>query len=84
MIFVKRLKFFHILCLSNIDLEKVFADIVDKKDSFKHHKKTAYEKRKLRIFAKGLVHHFGQTFQISSTLIFMQNQPRKRIWERST
>ena len=35
MILVKKLKFFHLLCLSRIDREKVFADVVDKKEALK-------------------------------------------------
>ena len=37
----------------------------------------------MKIFAKGLVDRFGQKFEISSTLIFMQNSAKKSIWERS-
>ena len=83
MILVKKFKVFHPLCLSKIDREIVFADVLDKKEAFKDYK-TVYEKRKIRIFPKGLVHRFGQKFEISSTLIFMQNRPRKSIWERSS
>ena len=83
MILVKKLKFFHLLCLSKIDREKVFADVLDKKKSpVKTIKTTVYEKRKIGIFSKGLVHRFGQKFEIFLTLIFMQNRPRKSIWER--
>ena len=32
---VKKLNLFHILCLSNIDREKVFADVLDRKEVFK-------------------------------------------------
>ena len=39
MILVKKLKFFNILCLSKIDREKVFADVLDKKEAFKDNKK---------------------------------------------
>ena len=81
---VKKLKFFYLLCLSKIDRQKVFADVVDKKEAFKDYKKTVYEKRKIRIFSKELVHRFGQKFEISSTLIFMQNRLRESIWERSS
>ena len=84
MIVGKKLKFFHVLCLSTIDREKVFADVLDKKEAFKDYKTTVYEKRKMRIFAKWLVHCFGQNFENSSTLIFMQNRPRESIWERSS
>ena len=38
MILVKKLKFFHILCLSKIDRENVFADVLDKKEAFKDYK----------------------------------------------
>ena len=83
MVLVKKLKFFHLLCLLKIDREKVFADVLDKKkEPLKTIKTTVYEKRKIRFFSKGLVHRCGQKFEISSTLIFMQNRPRKSIWER--
>ena len=63
----------------------MFADVLDKKEAFNDYKKTTvYEKGKIRIFPKGLVHRFSQEFEISSTLIFMQNRPRKSIWERSS
>ena len=78
MILVKKFKFFHLLCLSKIDREKLFADVLDKKEGFKDYKKKlCRKKRKIRIFSKGLVHRFCHKFQISSTLIFMQNKPRK-------
>ena len=34
MILVKKLKFFHLLCLSKIDREKAFADFLDGKKAF--------------------------------------------------
>ena len=81
---VKKLKFFNLLYLSKIDREKVFADVLDKREPLKTIKTTVYEKRKIRIFPKGLVHHFDQKLEISSTLIFMENRPRKSIWEPSS
>ena len=44
MILVKRLKFFHLLCLSKIDREKVFADVLDKKETFKDYKNECAKK----------------------------------------
>ena len=79
MILVKKLKFFHVLCLSKIDREIVFADVLAKKKPLKTIKTTVYEKCKIRIFPKGLVHRFGQKWEISVTLGFMQNRPRKSI-----
>ena len=48
---VQKLKFFHVLCLSKIDREKVFDDVLDTKETFKDYiKKSVHEKRKIRIF----------------------------------
>ena len=38
MILVKKFKFSHLLFLSKIDREKVFADVLDKKEAFKDYK----------------------------------------------
>ena len=84
MILVKKLKFFHLLCLSKINREKLFGDVLDKRKPLMTIKATVYEKRKIRICPNGIVHRFGQKFEISSTLIFMPNRPRESIWERSS
>ena len=70
MILVKKLKFFQLLCLSNIDREKLFADVLDKKVALKYYKSNCLPKEKIRIFPKRLVHRFGRKFEISSTLVF--------------
>ena len=57
----------------------MFADVLDKKDVFKDYKKQMFIKN-----AKGIVHRCGHKFEISSTLIFMQNRPRKSVWKRSS
>ena len=44
MIFVKMLKFFHLLCLSKKDQEKVFAAVLDKKEAFKDFKNNCLRK----------------------------------------
>ena len=44
MILVKKLKFFHLVCLSKIDREKVFADVLDKKEDFKDYKNNCVRK----------------------------------------
>ena len=38
----QRLKFSHLLSLSKIDREKVFADVLDTKKAFKDYKSSAY------------------------------------------
>ena len=45
MILVKKLKFFHLLCLTKIDREKVFAVVLDKKEALKDHKNNCVRKR---------------------------------------
>ena len=84
MILVKKLKFFHLLCFSKIDQEKLFGDVLDKRKPLETIKTSVYEKRKSRIFPNGLVHGFGQKFKVALTLIFMQNRRRKSICERSS
>ena len=44
MIFVKKLKFFHLLFLSKIDREKLFADVLDKKEAIKDYKNDCLRK----------------------------------------
>ena len=47
MILVKKLKFFHLLYLSKIDREKVFADVLDKKEAFKDYKNNCLRKTQI-------------------------------------
>ena len=54
MILVKKLKFFHLLCLSKIDREKVFADVLDKKEAFKDYKNNFVRKTQNWNFSKGV------------------------------
>ena len=42
---VKNLKFFHLLCLSKIEGENVFADVLDKKEAFKDYKNISLIKK---------------------------------------
>ena len=44
MILVKKLKFFHLLSLSKIHREKVFADVLDKKEAFNDYKNNCVRK----------------------------------------
>ena len=37
MILVKKLKFFHLLCLSNTDRKKAFPDVLDRDEAFKNY-----------------------------------------------
>ena len=54
MILVKKLKFFHLLYLSKIDRENVFADVLDKKEAFKDYKNSCVRKLQNENFSKGV------------------------------
>ena len=84
MILVKKLKFFHLRCFSKIDRDKLFGDVLDKRKPLETIKIRFYHYCKIRIFANGLVHGFGQKCKISLTLIFMKNRLRISLWERSS
>ena len=44
MILVKKMKFFHVLYLSKIDREKVFPEVLDKKEAFNDYKNNCVRK----------------------------------------
>ena len=44
MILVKKLKFFHLLCLYKIDREKLFADVPEKKEASKDYEDNCLRK----------------------------------------
>ena len=67
MILVKKLKFFHVLCLSKIDREKVFADVLDKKKAFKDYKNNCLRETQNYNFSKGVSPSFW-----SKNLRFLQ------------
>ena len=55
MILVKKMKNFHVLCLSKIGGEKVFADLLDKKEALKDYKNICLLKTQTQYwhFSKG-------------------------------
>ena len=54
MILVKKVKFFHLLYLSKIDREKVFADVLDNREAFKDYKNNCLRKTQNENFSKGV------------------------------
>ena len=62
MILVKNLKFSHVLCLSKIDREKVFNDVLDKKEAFKDYKNNCLCKTENENFCKGVSPSFWSKF----------------------
>ena len=59
MVLVQKWPFFHFLFLGNIGQEKVFYDIVERKDAFLGYKNRKFKDRKMYIFPKGLTDGFG-------------------------
>ena len=51
---MKKLKFFHLLCLSKIGEEKVFADVLDRKEALKDYKNNCVRKTQNENFSKGV------------------------------
>ena len=54
MILVKKLKVLHVFCLSKEHREKVFAEVVDKKEPFKDYKNNCLRKTQNENFSKGV------------------------------
>ena len=54
MILVKKLKFFHLFCLSKIDREKLFAGVLDKKEALKDYENNCLRKTQNWNFSKGV------------------------------
>ena len=54
MILIKKMKFFHLLCLSKIDREKVFTDVLDRNEGFQDFQNTSLRKRQHLPFSKGV------------------------------
>ena len=59
MVLVKNWPFLH-LFLGNLDQEKVFYDILERKKALLGYKKRSSKSRKIGVFPKGLTPGFGQ------------------------
>ena len=71
MVSAKIMKFFYLLFLGKISNKKVFGNVLDRRLAFLDYKNMDLKKsRKIGIFPKGLVHGFGQNYQISLPLLF--------------
>ena len=55
----------------------MFADVQDKKEAFKDYENNCLRKTQTGNFFKGVVHRFGQKFEISSTLILCKIDQEK-------
>ena len=76
----KNWPFIHLLFLTNIGQEKVFYDILERKNAFLRNKKKSSKRRKKEIFPKGLVHGLGQNIGHFSFFLFLSNIGQKNVF----
>ena len=79
MVLVKNLKFCERFVLCKIHPEKVFGDVLVKKQAFLDNINMYSKEGKTSIFAKGIVHDFGQNVAVFSSFVFIKNRSRKSV-----
>ena len=79
MVLVKNWKFCERFVLSKIHPEKVFHDVLVRKQAFLDNINMDLKTSKINIFAKGLVHDFGQKVKVFLSVVFIKNCLRKNV-----
>ena len=80
MVLVKNLKYCERFVLCKIHPEKVCGDVLVRKQAFLDNINMDKKKRgKIGIFAKGIVHDFGQKVEVFSSFVFIKNRSRKSV-----
>ena len=79
MVLVKNLKFCKRFVLCKIHPEKVFGDVLVRKEAFLDNINMDLKEGKIGIFAKGIVHDFGQKVEVFSSFVFIKNRSRKSV-----
>ena len=79
MVLVKNLKFCKRLVLCKIDPEKVFGDVLVRKQAFLDNINMDLKRRQNWHFCKGIVHDFGQKVVVFSSFVFIKNRSRKSV-----
>ena len=79
------MKFFYLFIYGKISQQKLFDDVLESKKAFWDYKKQKVKKvDKIGIFLEGLVHGFGEKFEIIfPSFYFWQSQPAKCVWRYS-
>ena len=78
--FGQKFVIFSLSCLFRSNTpEKVFHDVLDRKLATLDNKISNLKSGKICIFAKGLVHGFGQPFQIFFSLFFFRSNTPKKV-----
>ena len=79
MVLVKNWKFCERFVLCKIHPEKVFGDLLVKKQAFLDNINLYLKTGKISILAKGIVHDFGQKVEDFSSFVFIKNRSRKSV-----
>ena len=79
MFLVKNWKFCERFVLCKIHPQKVYGDVVVRKEAFLDNINMDLKESKIGIFAKGIVHDFGQKVEVFSSFVFIKNRSRKSI-----
>ena len=80
MVLIKNLKFCKRFLLCEIHRKKVFGDVLLTKQAFLDNINMDLKKGKIGIFAKGIVHDFGQKVELFSSFVFIKNRSRKSVF----
>ena len=79
MVLVENWKFCERFVLCKIHPQKVFGDVVVRKQAFLDNINRDLKRSQIGIFAKGIVHDFGQKVEVFSSFVFMKNRSRKSV-----
>ena len=79
MVLVKNFKFCSRFVLCKIHQEKVFGDVLLRKQALLDSINMDLKKGKIGIFAKGIVHDFRQKVEVFSSFVFIKNRSRKSV-----
>ena len=77
MVFVKNLKFYERFVFCNIHAEKVFGDVLVRKQAFLDNINIDLKRRQNWHFCK--VHDFCQKVEVFSSFVFIKNTSRKSV-----
>ena len=79
MVLVENWKFCERFVLCKIHPEKVFGDVLVRKQAFLDNINMDFKTGQIGIFAKGIVHDFGQKVEVFSSFVFIKNRSRKSL-----
>ena len=79
MVLVKNLKFCERFVLCKIHPEKVFGDVLVRKQAFLDNINMDLKRRQNKHFGKGIVHDFCQKVKVFSSVVFIKNRSRKSV-----